>query len=102
MALDELEKRPKDSFYFIPGLLDDVFLPNLTVGTINLQDYQAVKLYTDEGLNKLIEHLKARINIFEKTIDFKELFITIERQAIAIDNLKKSINDLINRNQKPK
>ena len=66
MALKELEQKASDVIYFIPALIEDVELPNITVGTINLTDYQAAKIYNDEGQQKLIEYLRQQVNIVVK------------------------------------
>ena len=63
LALNELEQKASDVIYFIPALIDDVELPNITVGTISLRDYQAVKIFDDEGLIKLISHLQKQANV---------------------------------------
>jgi len=63
LALNELEQKASDVIYFIPALIDDVDLPNITVGTISLRDYQAVKIFDDEGLLKLISHLQKQANV---------------------------------------
>ena len=66
LALEELEKKASDVIYFIPALIEDVELPNITVGTINLTDYQAAKIFDDEGLQKLINHLRQQANVMEE------------------------------------
>jgi len=66
MALNELEQKASDVIYFIPALIEDVSLPDINVGTINLRDYQAAKIFNEEGLNRLIEHLKQQANIIEE------------------------------------
>lgn len=63
LALSELEQKAPDVIYFIPALIDDVELPNITVGTINLRDYHAVKIFNDKMLIKLISHLQKQVNI---------------------------------------
>lgn len=54
MALAELEQKPPGHIYFIPVLVEDVELPNISVGTINLRDYQAVNIANQDGLDRLI------------------------------------------------
>lgn len=66
MALNELEQKASDVIYFIPALIEDVELPNINVGTINLRDYQAAKIFDEEGLQKLINHLRQQANIIEE------------------------------------
>jgi len=64
VALSELEQKSSNSLYFIPALIEDIELPNITVGTINLIDYQAAKLFEENGLDRLITGLKKEINIY--------------------------------------
>lgn len=45
IALNHLEERPPKSIYVVPVLLDDVGIPDLEVGTVNLREHQSVKLY---------------------------------------------------------
>lgn len=66
MALNELERKASDVIYFIPALIEDVDLPDITVGTINLRDYQAAKIFSEDGLQKLINHLRQQANIIEE------------------------------------
>ena len=66
MALDCFEQKAPNSIYLIPALIDDIELPNLSVGTINLRDYQAAKLFKQEGSDKLIYHLKRQLNSIHK------------------------------------
>ena len=64
MALSEFEKKAPDSIYLIPALLDDkAELPNITVGTISLKDYQAVKIFEPDQFQRLINHLRVHINL---------------------------------------
>ena len=62
MALSELEQKASDVIYFIPALIENVSLPDINVGTINLRDYQVAKIFNQEGLDKLITHLKQQTN----------------------------------------
>ena len=63
LALNELEQKAPDTIYFIPVLLDDVDLPDITVGTISLRDYHASKIFSKDGLLKLIRYLQAKANL---------------------------------------
>lgn len=65
MALNELEQKPPGKIYFIPALIDDVELPNISVGTINLRDYQAARISDDVGCQKLIDYLKKNLGIIK-------------------------------------
>jgi hypothetical protein len=65
-ALVYLEQKPPNSIYLIPVLIDDVELPDLSVGTINLRDYQAAKLFKQGEITKLIYHLQKQLNIIQK------------------------------------
>lgn len=66
VALSELEQKSFNTLYFIPTLIEDIDLPNITVGTINLKDYQAAKLFEKNGLERLIDILKKGINVFDE------------------------------------
>ncbi len=58
MALDEMEEKPPRQIYFIPALLENIPLPDITVGTVNLRDYHAISLFEAGGLDKLISQLQ--------------------------------------------
>lgn len=83
LALNELEQKSSDVIYFIPALIDDVELPNITVGTISLRDYQAVKIFDDIGLDKLISHLKKQANVISEIK---------KRENPNFQNLRRSIS----------
>ncbi len=82
MALKELERRALGAIYFIPALIEDIELPNITVGTISLKDYQAAKIFDEEGLQKLIKSLKQHINIIEEVKSRENPTFSKLRQAI--------------------
>ncbi|MBL7979869.1 MAG: toll/interleukin-1 receptor domain-containing protein [Bacteroidetes Order II. Incertae sedis bacterium] len=84
MALNELEQKASDVIYFIPALIEDVSLPDVNVGTINLKDYQAVKIFNEDGMDRLINHLKQQANIIEE----------VKRKENPIfDNLRTTISE---------
>jgi len=57
-ALQVLEEKKPNTTYFIPGFLDDkVEPPDFQVGTVNIKDYHAAKLYTEEGKKLLFNML---------------------------------------------
>ncbi|MEN2284454.1 TIR domain-containing protein [Algoriphagus sp. SE2] len=66
LALEELERKVPDLIYFIPVLMEDVELPNITVNTIKLSDYQASKIFNNSDLQKLIIHLRKQADIIEE------------------------------------
>ncbi len=66
IALSTLEQKSPNSIYFIPALIEDVPLPNIRVSTINLSDYQAIKIYDENEMNKLIEFLQKQINVVKE------------------------------------
>lgn len=41
-------------------------MPNLKVGSINLRDYQAAKIYDQQGIDKLVQHLWQETNAIVK------------------------------------
>lgn len=84
IALTHLEEKTPDTIYFIPTLLEEANLPNINVGTSRLQDYQAVKVYTDDGLNKLILQIKKEIKRSQAT--------KIEESSHIKDVVKEKLN----------
>ena len=58
LALQEFEQKSPDTIYFIPVLLEDIPLPDIQVGTMSLQEYQAARVYDEAGLGKLIKQLQ--------------------------------------------
>ena len=65
-ALSTLEQKSPNTIYFIPALIEDVNIPNITVGTIKLTDYQAVKIFDKKGLDKFIDYLRKQANLVEE------------------------------------
>lgn len=63
IALNNLEKKSFDVTYFIPALIENVDLPNISVGTIRLADYQAIKIYDPSGMKKLVSYLLEQADI---------------------------------------
>ncbi len=57
LALKELEKKPPGNTYFIPVLLENIELPKITVGTINLGDFNASRIFEKKKKKKLYEYL---------------------------------------------
>lgn len=82
-ALSELEKKVPDVIYFIPVLVEDVELPDITVGTIHLRDYQAVKIFTENGMQKLIDQLKKQANVIEVVKKHENVNFDAIRNSIA-------------------
>jgi len=100
MALNELESKPPENIYFIPALLEKVDLPNISVGTINLTDYQAVKLYDDEKKIKFYEFLRKQTKTEEKKssqVDINKVLELIRRARIkeALELLLEIVNQNI-------
>lgn len=60
LALSELERKAPGTRYFIPALIHDIPLPEINVGTISLNSYQAARLYEDDGVEKLIDTLREK------------------------------------------
>lgn len=61
LALSALEEKPPGTTFLIPGLLEDVDLPDITVGTVSLRSYQYVRLYEQPALTRLIDTLKQAV-----------------------------------------
>lgn len=87
-ALAFFEQKPPNSIYLIPALIDDIELPDLSVGTINLIDYQAAKLFKQEGVLKLIYHLQKQLNLIQdnKQGDKKKINVSKEDTKEKINN----------------
>ena len=66
LALQQLELKAADNIYFIPALLEDVELPDISVNTVNLRDYQASKLFEPRGLEILTSFLKKQVNLIQQ------------------------------------
>ena len=95
VALSELEQKSFNALYFIPALIEDVELPNITVGTINLKDYQAAKLFEENGLERLITSLKKEINIFDEVKKSEKSDFEIIRNYISEGETESSLRLLI-------
>jgi len=66
-ALSELEEKPPGVVYFIPALIESgIDLPDITVETINLCDYQATDISTIQGQDDLIQYLLKQIGAVQK------------------------------------
>jgi len=57
VALSELERKSPENIYFIPILIEEVEIPDISVNTINLRDYHAVRIYQDGQRKKLFDFL---------------------------------------------
>jgi len=95
VALSELEKKAINVVYFIPALIEDIELPDITVGTINLIDYHAAKLHEKNGLKKLIESLKKEINIYNEVKDNEHVDFENIRRSISEGEIESSLRLLI-------
>lgn len=95
VALSELERKAYNVVYFIPALIEDIEIPNITVGTITLADYHAVKLFETNGPEKLLKYLLKETNIYDKVksdenINFQEI-----RDFISEGEIEPSLRLLI-------
>lgn len=107
LALQELEYKSPNYIYFIPALIEDIELPNVSIGTINLRDYQAVKIFESDRFHKLIKHLQKQAKLVtqikeRENPDFNELRISISKGKIEsslrilLEHVKKGNSDLQN------
>jgi len=64
-AVDRLQEMRPGQVYLITALLDDVEIPNIQVGTRNLRDVQAIRLFNFGGLRKLKEHIERLLEVEE-------------------------------------
>jgi TIR domain len=85
LALEHFEEKAPGVIYFIPTLLEEVEIPNISVGTMKIQDYQAVKIYEEFGFRKLVLHLKKELNEF----DFKKIDEESSLEDVVDEKLKK-------------
>ena len=95
-ALAELEQKSFNSIYFIPALIEDISLPNIAVGTINLRDYHAAKLFEENGLGKLISVFQKEINIYNEVKKNEHPDFDIIRNFISEGEIESSLRLLIN------
>ena len=95
-ALAELEQKSFNSIYFIPALIEDISLPNITVGTINLRDYQAAKLYKENELEKLISVFRKEINIYNEVKKNEHPDFDNIRKFISEGEIESSLRLLMN------
>ena len=85
LALSHMEERPPETVYIIPALLSDIPFPDITVGTVNLSRYQAVRLYPpheEKEFSRLIHVLNKEIQQLDK-IKKVEKNILVERELGA-------------------
>ena len=83
LALQELERKAPNVIYFIPALIEDISLPYITVGTIQLRDYKAIKIFNEAGLQKLIDYLKEQINVVQEVKNKENPLFQKLRESIA-------------------
>jgi hypothetical protein len=95
VALSELEKKAPNVIYFLPALIDDVELPDISVGTINLKDYHAVKLFEDFGFSRLLDFLKKETNIYDEIKKEESSDFQIIRNCIAEGEIESSLRMLM-------
>lgn len=93
LALSELEKKPPDNTYFIPVLLEDIELPNLSVGTINLKDFHAVKIYKNEEKQRLYNYLTE--SVLNKKIDIYQEELNSITDYLLEGKIEKALEELI-------
>lgn len=83
VALSTFEQKPPNSIYFIPALIENIELPNISVGTINLSDYQAIKLFKKGGVDKLIQFLKKQVGLVEEIKRYENPVFDAIREEIS-------------------
>jgi hypothetical protein len=94
LALSELEYKSPDFIYFIPALIEDVDLPNISVGTINLRDYQAAKIFDNQQFNRLIIHLQKQANVVAKIKERENPDLNNLRTAVSNGQIETSLRIL--------
>ena len=95
LALSQLELKSPQSIYFIPALIEEVDLPNISVGTIHFGDYHAVKIFEEHEFNKLIQQLQKQANIDVKIKQRESPNFAELRTAIANGKLDSAIRILL-------
>ncbi|MCB0374856.1 MAG: hypothetical protein KDD04_02960, partial [Sinomicrobium sp.] len=94
-ALSELEKKAPGEVYFIPVLIEATELPDLTMGTIHLRDYQAVKVYEEKGVQKLIDQLQSQNGVVKPVVK-KDVLKQMLHNHIAEDRITAALELLRN------
>ncbi|MGH1339459.1 MAG: TIR domain-containing protein [Aureispira sp.] len=88
-ALGYFEQKPPDTFYLIPTLIDNIELPDVSVGTINLIDYQAVRLFQPGGTTKLVQFLQKQMNLIQEVKKNEKPMFDEIRGEVAAGRLDK-------------
>jgi len=92
MALAELELKPPGQIFFIPVLLEDTELPSIPVGTFNLREFQAVKIFLEGGVQKLITQLKRQLDIRDEEVKHKENEFKVVKDLISQGRIDEALN----------
>lgn len=66
-ALSVLEKKNQDNIYLIPALLEDIEIPDISVNSTNIRDYQAINISDESGVTRLMNFLSKQLNLFDVT-----------------------------------
>jgi len=92
MALAELELKPPGQIFFIPVLLEDTQLPNIPVGTFNLREFQAVKIFLEGGVQKLITQIKRQLDIRQDDENKDDSGFKIVKDLISLGRIDEALN----------
>lgn len=65
LALKELEEKSPDAHYFMPVLIDEVEVPSITVGTIEMRDYHATRITNKAQLDRFVTQLLKHVSTIE-------------------------------------
>ena len=95
IALSQLEEKPPQNTYFIPALIENSELPDITVNTINLRDYQAVKLFENTGTERLIEFLKKHIKTKPQKTKKEKINLRAIKELIMRGKTEKALKELL-------
>jgi hypothetical protein len=85
-----------DTIYLIPGLIEDIDIPDITIGSINLKSYQYVKLYNLNELIRLMQSLKKEIGLTQQII-YQEARNVLEDVWLGILDKVDQLNNEISR-----
>jgi len=98
LSLSESEKRPPNQQFIIPILLDDIEMPNFyQIGTINLKDFQAIRIYgkyKKAGTKRLFDLIQSLICLERKYDKQKETNLDDIRTLIFKNKIEDAINEL--------
>lgn len=95
LALKELEEKAVGNIYFIPALIDDIEIPNISFSTVNLRDYQAIKLYEKGSFDILVDTLKQEISAYDEVKNNENAVFDNIRYLVSEGEIEESLKLLM-------